>query len=162
MRELLIICCMLLFTTQSNHANPRIDKNDKFSNKLSLKLEVNVDTLSKTDTLQLILTFVNTSGNPLFFYPDIPVFLIKSAVKYVFGDMDNVLHLDKNIDLTKIILLQKGHYYRKCIKICVNNKFFTKGVNKVFVRYRLPKNKNIREKYFYGQLVSNEVEFVLI
>lgn len=153
---------MLLFTTQSNNANPRIDKNDKFSNKLSLKLEVNVDTLSKTDTLQLILTFVNTSDKPLFFYPDIPVFLIKSTVKYVFGDMDNVLYLDKNIDLTKILLLQNGHVYKKCIKICGDNKFFIKGVNKIFISYRLQKNKYIQDKCFYGRLLSNEVEFVLI
>lgn len=153
---------MLFCITQRNNANYRIDKNNKFSNELSLKLEVNVDTLSKTDTLNLMLTFENISDKPVFFYPDIPVFLIKHTVKYVFGDMDNVLYLDKNIDLTKILLLQKGHVYKKCIKISGNNKFFTKGINKIFISYRSPKNKYIQDKYFYGRLVSNEVEFVLI
>lgn len=153
---------MLFCTTQRNYAYYRIDKNDKFNNKLSLKLEVNVDTLSKTDTLNLMLIYANISDKPVFFFPDIPVFLIKSTVKYIFGDIDNVLYLDKNIDLTKILLLQKGHVYKNCIKICGNNKFFTKGVNKIFISYRLQKNKYIQDEYFYGRLVSNEVEFVLI
>lgn len=154
-RNILIICILFLFLDAGN-----AQESNKIDSYIELSAEFNKDTLTEADTLSIKLIFKNKTDSLVEFYPHALIMVQKPIV--AFGQGSSLI-LDSVLNIKNIKKLHSDSSWHNIYKIPVNNKFFSKGTNKVSILYYMKRFEKRNRKYnqLFGKLSTSYYKLII-
>lgn len=115
---------------------------------IEFEIKLSNDTISYGDSLQIALSFKNTSQCPILFCPKARICIMHNYQSFVGYDSDKIsnLCLNTNMDPSSKIVLDPNTVYSDFYRVKIKEDFFNKGTNDLYIFYLLKVNKKKFDK----------------